>query len=314
MALVINDHSPAAIRFGDAAVQKLLYNGVQVWPDDAPPEYTYTGAHELLDDGDGSWRIRLTTSGTLTLRRDWETDLFLVGGGAGGCGRLVTGSTVICGGPGGGGGYTRTVRGVQLAANTPYTVVIGAGGAAGSYFEGQELGGQGGETRIEGGSVSQAAAGGKSGGLNGGSGCYGGAGGSGGGGEGVYGYLRALRGPLGGQDGSNSRSPDGTAMSETDDGNAYFGRGQGSTTREFGEADGTLYAGGGGCGVSQAYSSEGYRAGGAGGGGYGGDFSNGGGAGTANTGGGGGGCGHGASYSRGGQGGSGVLIIRRAKA
>ena len=37
MALVINDHTPSAIRFGEAAVQKLLYNGVQVWPDDAPP-------------------------------------------------------------------------------------------------------------------------------------------------------------------------------------------------------------------------------------------------------------------------------------
>lgn len=71
---------------------------------------------------------------------------------------------------------------------------------------------------------------------------------------------------------------------------------------------------GGCCGVSQAYSSEHYRSGGDGGGGYGGSFSDSGGSGAANTGGGGGGCGQGATYSHGGAGGSGIVIIRRAKA
>lgn len=314
MALVINDHTPSAICFGEAAVQKLLYNGVQVWPDDAPPEYSYTGAHQLMDDGDGNWRILLTSSGTLTLERDWETDLFLVGGGAGGCDRLVADATPICGGPGGGGGYTRTVRNVILAANMAYTVVIGAGGAAGTYLTGGHLGSSGGTTEIAGGDLRYTAAGGSPGSLIGTKGCAGGDGGSGGGGESVYGYLKSYRGPLGGQDGGNSRALDGSEMTQEADGSAFFGHGQGTTTRAFGEADGACYGGGGGCGVSQAYSSEHYRSGGDGGGGYGGSFSDSGGSGAANTGGGGGGCGQGATYSHGGAGGSGIVIIRRAKA
>ena len=121
-------------------------------------------------------------------------------------------------------------------------------------------------------------------------------------------------GKLGGQDGGNSRALDGSEMTQEADGSAFFGHGQGTTTRAFGEADGALYGGGGGCGVSQAYSSEHYRSGGDGGGGYGGSFSDSGGSGAANTGGGGGGCGQGATYSHGGAGGSGIVIIRRAKA
>lgn len=80
-----------------------------------------------------------------------------------------------------------------------------------------------------------------------------------------------------------------------------FGTGQGTTTRAFGETDGTLYAGGGG----------GYS-GGAGGGGNGDSWAGGGTDGGANTGGGGGGAAafSGVQYRRGHCGGSGIAIIR----
>lgn len=66
------------------------------------PEYTYTGAHQLIDDGGGNWRIKFLSSGTLTLGNKTKVDAFLVGGGGGGCSRMEQDSTVICGGAGGG--------------------------------------------------------------------------------------------------------------------------------------------------------------------------------------------------------------------
>ena len=185
------------------------------------------------------------------------------------------------GGGGGGGGYTRTERNITAEKNTTYAIVVGDGGAASTGF---------GYTANPGSN-------------GGGSGGVGGNGGSGGGGGGnVYNY-----GTGAGAGGSNG-------------GNGYTGQfaggtGQGTTTREFGEETGDLYAGGGGGG---AYNNS-YGAGGAGGGGAGGYGPNSGGvtggssAGVANTGGGGGGGNNNSGTGYGGAGGSGIVIIRNKR-
>ena len=229
----------------------------------ALPAYTYTGDHTLLDDGDGNWRIRFLTSGTFTPKKGITVDVFAVGGG--GSGR----TDATYGGGGGGGGCTNMVTGVALTGGKDYAVVVGDGGAA------VNAGGPGGTSSFdtllyaEGGTFSNTNI------------KYGGDGGSGGGG-----WQGA-----GGSDGSNGL---GTAT--------FAGQGQGTTTREFHESNGTLYAGGGGGGTS-----NGPFAGGEGGGG-GGSVSYGE-PGEENTGGGGG-----SSRSAGvGKGGSGIVIIRNAR-
>ena len=152
---------------------------------------------------------------------------------------------------GGGGGYTNTVLNQSLTANTGYVVTIGAGGITAT----------GGTSSF---SSLISANGGKPGSFD-----TGGNGGSGG-------------GPIGGNGGSNGSNGSSGATTNV-------GLGQGTTTREFGELTGGLYAGGGG----------GYAAnGGAGGGGN--SFQEG----AANTGGG-GGCAR--------NGGSGIVIIRNAR-
>ena len=235
------------------------------------PTYTYTGNSQLIDDGNGNWRIKFLTSGTLTLTSlgigTSKIDVFLVGGGAGGAGS----------GAGGGGGYTKTVKKVSVILKSSNAIVIGAGGNADE---------NGGSSSAFGYSVS----GGKTGNFDGGDG-------GSGGGSGFRKQELASAGS-GGSDGSNG-------------GNGYYngGTGQGTTTREFGEASGTLYAGGGGGGgnnygpASVCYPGG---TGGAGGGGAGGRTE--GSAGETNTGGGGGGT-SGVLYA----GGSGIVIIRNAR-
>lgn len=231
--------------------------------------FTYTGLHEWIDDGDGNFRLKFKGSGIFTPLKKIEIDVFLVG--AGGGAKAQAG--------GGGGGYTATHKNITLTKGTPYEIKIGGSGLnqdgeASSAFE-------------------------KS--ANGGKKSYidedndidfreGGAGGSGGGG---YGYS-SYNGGKGGSDGSDGAKA-----------KAAGGKGQRTTTREFGEEGATLYAGGGGgCG----HSSKVGGAGGDGGGGKGGHTSNGGQAsGTENTGGGGG------SGSAKTKGGSGIVIIRNAR-
>ncbi len=247
------------------------------------PTYTYTGSSQLIDDGNGNWRIKFLTSGTLTFTNLGTgvngIDVFLVGGGGGG----RTGSQRVNGAGGGGGGYTTTKKGHTVSAGSSYNIVIGAGGATNS---------NGGTSSAFGFS----AAGGKYGapgasnfeaevaiGGNGGSG--------GGGGTSHQGY-----GGNGGSNGSNGSNGTG--------GNG--GTGQGTTTREFGESDGTLYAGGGAGTEGKA---------GAGGGGV---YNNTNNSdkyyvanGTANTGGGGGGGAF--NFIKGGTGGSGIVVIRNTR-
>ena len=219
------------------------------------PEFTYTGTYTLMDDGDGNWRIKFLSSGTLTMARSVTIDLFLVGGGGGGGYNY---------GAGGGGGYTTTVPSVGIAAGTPCSIMVGSGGTTNGF---NSVGSRGGTTT----GFSYSA----TGGYGGGYGEYnspgvGGAGGSGGGGYNLS---------AGGSNGSA--------------GQGGGGAGQGTTTKEFGETSGVLYAGGGGSWNG---------AGGAGGGG------SGGGSGTANTGGGAGGNSPSCS------GGSGICIIRNHRA
>ena len=265
------------------------YSCANVNGGEEPYSFTYTGNCEIIDDGDDNWRVKFLTSGTFVSRFSTNIDVFLVGGGGGG------GHSGESGGGGGGGGYTLTEKEVNIIGGKNYPITIGDGGgvkqAGGttSAFDFNALGGAGGARK------------GGSGGSGGGGGGFppGGTGGVGNGGK-------------GGSDGGNGGSGAGGSSA------GKGGAGQGTTTREFGESTGDLYAGGGGGGAGRnAYEGEVNPccggAGGAGGGGRGGNkdsYINGG-AGTTNTGGGGGG-GRGYTYN-GAVGGSGIVVIRNAR-
>ena len=240
------------------------------------PKFTYTGTYEYIDDGNGNWRIKFLTSGVFTPLKDMVIEVFLVGAGAGGGKTLtITGSTPGAS-SGGGGGFTKTVRSVILTKDTAYEIVVGVGGAP----------------EVDGGSTSAfnaTVSGGKKGdSITGDSkGVAGGAGGSGGGGANtsVGSGQGAASGGTAGSDGSSVTSGSG-------------GTGQGTTTREFGEATGDLYSGGGG-GASKSIIGTRTAPGGDGGGAPGGESA------ADNTGGGGGG--------NDGYGGSGIVVIRKHK-
>lgn len=230
------------------------------------PVYAYTGNASLLNDGSYNWRIKFLTSGVLNFSSLGNgadgIDVFLVGGGAGSSHK--SGSN-YCGG--GGGGYTTTQTGIVVSEGTAYTIVVGAGGAA---YVGNGTGGTSSAFNVS---------------ANGGntaSGSHYANGGSGGSGGGGGAWTSLVNGGGGGHNGGSGGQGLGS------EGNGAGGAGQGTTTREFGESTGDLYAGGGGGSGSN------YGAGGSGGGG-----SNS--AGTTNLGGGGSG-----NY----QGGSGIVIIR----
>ena len=186
------------------------------------PQFEYTGTYEYIDDGGGNWRIKFLTSGVFKPLKNMTIDAFLVGGGAAGKGETWNAY-------GGSGGFTTTVKEIQLTKNTEYNVVIGAGG-----------GGNGG-------------AGGASTGFTGaaaGANATPGQGGSGG----AYMKYSGSVTKNAGSDGANGGSSNST--------------GQGSTTREFGESTGDLYAGGGGAAyLSGGTSGIVYAKAGAGGGG-----------------------------------------------
>lgn len=235
----------------------------------------------------GDYRIRfedgvieLLSSGEFKSLDDNNIDIFCVGGGAGGGNRSGT-----SGSSGGGGGYTTTRLNNKITANTRIDVTIGNGGANGS------TGSNGGTTSF--GDI-LSANGGKGGRTNTTTADGGSAGGEGG----------AYTGGKGGSDGASTSA----------------GSGQGTTTREFGESTGKLYAAGGGGGCNSTNIADydvngGAGSGGKGGGGNGGNYKYPAGAGMANTGsGGGGGQGtNSASHPNGGSGGSGIICIRKSK-
>ena len=110
------------------------------------PEFTYTGEYALVGDDDtpisdfpgwkDGWKLRLLTSGTLTITQMYgfggTVDAFLVGGGASSNGD-----------DGGGGGYTKTETGIALLTGTEYPVVIGGTGGTTSAFDLSASGGSG---------------------------------------------------------------------------------------------------------------------------------------------------------------------------
>ena len=222
-----------------------------------------------------------------------QADIFCVGGGGGGgAGYRFTSIAYEQGGGGGGGGAATppTALNIGVAAGQIMNCVIGNGGGQNTAINGP--GGTGGTTSVSrGGIVLCTANGGK-------------------GGDGASGASGGYGGSRGGSGGYNDLEPRPVINAG---GNGYAdGAGTGSqgyTTRAFGEAGNTLYAGGGGGG---GVSRSNPGAGGAGGGGAGGAHNGTGNAGAANTGGGGGGGG-GAVYGTaiaGGPGGSGVVLIR----
>ncbi len=270
--------------------------------------FAYTGNYNERVGG----VIEFLSSGILTIYNSAVVDLFLVGGGgSGGAGTWggysASGATRSTDGSfGGAGGYTNTIKGITISPGE-YTVTIGSGGSGISGTTStQKAGNDGGNTEI----LGYTAKGGMAGSnvttmvgstqyrvsnANGGSG----------------GGSRAVNENTGyggsdGSDGYGSYNSDGYKG----------GKGQGTTTREFGESTGKLYSGGGGGARYMYYNSKqqinqfgpNTTLGGDGGGGNGGLSSNTT-TGTANTGGGGGSGVDEGSY-KGAAGGSGIVCMR----
>ena len=254
--------------------------------DDGITRFSFDGLCEIDNN-----ILRIKTSGTLILHQSVLVDLFLCGGGAGGgqgySKPKYSGSSATnrSGGHGGGGGHTFTQKKLELQKGTEYLATIGAGGASKK---------NGGDTSF----LQYTATGGVAGGsaqTSYSSGTFtfpaGSSGGSGGGTGAVYyvysdGDIDNYAATAGGTDGGNG--------GKSSKYNAQ-GIGQGTTTREFGDADGILYSTGGAGG---AYNDNTYDAaadntgnGGRGGGGNAGNTGNG-------------------VYTAGAAGGSGIISIR----
>ena len=266
-----------------------------------------------------------TSSGNFTVPAGVNAiDVFLVGGGGGGN---------VNGYAGAGGGYTKTLKNLSVTPGSSLSVVVGAGGAGSTEKTG--LGGNGSASTIGIGGTTYTANGGYGGGVyttaNAGHGGSGGGASASGRSDAVSEWVpNGSHGGDGGSDGSNGYFGSQSAynyMVSTNNSLAEtrkpvlvpsdrpYCRGQGSTTRAFGESSGTLYSGGGGSACDNNTSTLWYGAGGAGGGGKGGAYSTSASAGTANTGGGGGcgstyGNGSSSANSHGKAGGSGIVIIR----
>lgn len=238
--------------------------------------FSYTGTIiPPTYDEQGNWEFSLLDSGQLKFKRDpGRIDVFCVGGGAGGATKQQFNDNSDAA-AGGGGGYTLTATGITIDKRVVYEIQIGAGG---------EVNADGGNTTAFG----YTAEGGKKGTA------YGGNGGNGGGG---WGSDRPGDGGSDGNDGTSGQDLDGDLHDTTAGGKGQRNRqdSQETTTRAFRDANGKLFAGGGGgyCRRTQYV--------GKGGEGGGGDSGT---AGETNMGGGGG------AMARGG---SGIVIIRNAR-
>lgn len=168
---------------------------------------------------------KFTYTGTYELIEDGEKDWrikFLTGGVLTPKRKMKIDVFLVGGGAaggvsyGGGGGYTTTQKDITLVTNTQYDITIGAGGTGGNNSPG-------GDSTAFG--IAAAGASGKDGGSGGGQ-CY-------------IAHDNDYSGGNGGSDGSNggTYNPASTRLAA---------QGQGTTTREFGEPTGELYAGGGG--------------------------------------------------------------------
>lgn len=261
-----NGNTPITDANGRAVVStntnEFTFSIASLWADisDVPSQsYPKTGAPTYISvtmADKGIRRLEVTSSKTIRFSSVVKQfDVFGVGGGGGG-GMGANGESVgtsagydwVIWGFGGGGGYTKTALSVENTKEQ-INIVIGKGGAGGqddfpsdSDWNTRTIynnGNKGGETSVTLGEVSLILAGGGNGGegdrdslntdnqrLSSGVSANGGSGGGGLTYRGGGGWLNNIPG---GQDGSNGG-----------------GQGQGTTTREFGAADGTLYASGGG--------------------------------------------------------------------
>ena len=184
------------------------------------PSFTYTGSYQAIDDGHGNWRIKFLSSGTLTFKNLKSgkdgIDVFLVGGG----GATNDSRYVQWYGIGyGGAGYTLTQKNISATKGTAYEITVGAAQQASSAF---------GYTAAKGGNGSASYSTFYDGMI-----VHGGSGGTGG-----VAALSASGGHY--TNGANAPSSSGQGY------NCSGGSGQGTTTREFGDEDGDLYADGGG--------------------------------------------------------------------
>ena len=230
----------------------------------------------------GTLNVTITGTQNYTIPGGFSMmDLFGIGAGGSGYQAYNGSGSIRCSGDGGGSGYTHTVKNIPISEGQVLACVVGSGGISSN----------GGGTSVSRSGVTllSAAGGGKSGGGLGGNGGSGGGGGTRELSSENYGSPGS-----GGQNGNNGSS-----------GYVKGGKGQGTTTRAFGEASGTLYGDGGGAGG--AYGTAG-AVGGSGLGGRGGERGNPGMNGTPNTGSGGGGAG--ASGGSGGAGGRGGILLR----
>lgn len=211
-------------------------------------DFTYSGNCEVIDDSTemgANWRIKFLTSGILKFADNIAIDVFLVGGGGGGrhgyTQKVGSATTRSYGGGGGGGGYTKTLSNIILTGDISYTIVIGDGGNYGSSGNGKP----GGNTSIS--DVTDCSVNGGNGGGNSSDTAaadYKGGDGGSGGGSGYSPFsVEGQAYGLGGSDGS-------------DGGGAVPGKGQGTTTREFGDPAATLYSTGGSGGDSTTSGTE----------------------------------------------------------
>lgn len=184
--------------------------------------FSYTGTYTWIDDGSGNWRLKFLTSGTFTPSVGANIDIFLVGGG--GRGAYFTTS----GGGGAGSGKTTTLLNYAMSGGTDYSIVVGEGGTGSrASGAGYLYGGDGSDTTAFGQTALK---------------------GYGGGNRALSNVNMGGDGGSGGGSSSSSGGSDGSNGSGT-----YYGVGQGTTTKEFAEAGGTLYASGGsgkGSGIS----------------------------------------------------------------
>lgn len=218
----------------------------QVFVDIQPVEISYDTGGKLLTiitydaKTDGAETYEITTSGEIMFSNTIPAlDFFLVGGGASG----AVGASVLGLFTGGGGGYTKTVLNVENTTDA-FTVVIGAGGIT-TISSGRKAGVDGGSTSLSrNGMQIEIADGGKGGKCSvtgGSSSTYDTADGADGGSGSGSGYV--------GRYGGSVKSP-GTDGSDGGSNTAYItgngGKGQGTTTKAFGEDSGIAYSAGGG--------------------------------------------------------------------
>lgn len=288
-----------------AIINYLPYGGVP-----APEKifkFEYTGEAVYSETGNNEWELEFDSSGSFTPYEAATVDIFVVGGGGGGSYGPVGDWTSA----GGGGGRIFYQRGITLLANQTYSCVIGAGGTGGTSSA--QTGTDGGESSFMKGTTKlyTAAGGSAPTWVSDSTHVKGGNGGSGGAAPLKWSVITAniAAAKRGGENGESGAYVSSAGATWSDCGSSQWYK-MFNNTRKFRSNSGTLYASGGGHG---GYNTGTYTIGAGGGGSGAGDGSSVSGTrgsnGSANRGGGGGG----GWNSVGGNGGSGVIIIRKAK-